>query len=361
MRTRALRTNFISTTTISVIALGLAASLASCSLAGGDDDASDKEGTGEVVLLTHESFVLPDDLKAAFEEETGLTLTIKATGDAGTLTNKLVLTKDAPEGDVVFGVDNTYAGRALAEGVFADYRPDDLPAGVEDLTIEGDESLTPIDTGAVCLNIDTGWFADNEIAEPSTLDDLLKPAYKDLTVLPGAATSSPGMAFLLTTIAAKGDEWSAYWTSLLDNGAKLVEGWSDAYYTDFTAGGGGGDRPIVLSYDSSPAFTVTEGGAATTTKALLDTCFEQVEYAGVLAGAENAEGAEKLVDFLLTPEVQAALPDAMYVYPAATDTPLPEAWATFTTRPTDPWTVPADDIDEHRDEWLTQWSDVTSR
>ena len=71
----------------------------------------------------------------------------------------------------------------------------------------------------------------------------------------------------------------------------------------------------MLSYDSSPAFTVD--GGRSTTAALLDTCFRQVEYAGVLAGAANPEGAEALVDWLLTDEVQAALPRAMYVFPVS--------------------------------------------
>ncbi len=144
-------------------------------------------------------------------------------------------------------------------------------------------------------------------AEPQSLDDLADPTYQDLFVLPGAASSSTGLAFLLATIAEYGDDWPDYWTRLMDNGAKLTAGWSDAYEVDFTQGGGGGDRPIVLSYDSSPAFTID--GDASTTTALLDTCFRQVEYAGVLTGADNPEGAEAVVDWLLSPEVQAALPD----------------------------------------------------
>ena len=188
----------------------------------------------------------------------------------------------------------------------------------------------------------------------------MKPAYRDLFVTPGAATSSPGMAFLLATVAAYGDEWPDYWTELMANDTKLTDGWSDAYQVDFTQGGGKGDRPIVLSYDSSPAFTVADDGTSTTS-ALLDTCFRQVEYAGVLDGAENPDGAKALVDFLLTPEVQAALPDSMYVFPVDSSVELPADWAKFAKQPTDPWQVDPADIAEHRDEWLREWSDITSR
>ena len=111
------------------------------------------------------------------------------------------------------------------------------------------------------------------------------------------------------------------------NDTTLTDGWSQAYETDFTQGGGHGRLPIVVSYDSSPAFTVPKGSSTSTTKALLDTCFRQVEYAGVLTGAQNVKGAEAFVDFLLSPAVQQALPDSMYVFPVRSGTPLPAAWA----------------------------------
>ena len=209
------------------------------------------------------------------------------------------------------------------------------------------------------MNVDDTWFAEHDLAPPTTLDDLADPAYEDLFVTPGATTSSPGMAFLLSTIAAYGDGWPDYWADLLDNGAKLTEGWSDAYQVDFTQGGGKGDRPIVLSYDSSPAFTVSDG--VSTTSALLDTCFRQVEYAGVLEGAENPDGAEALVDFLLSPEVQAALPDSMYVFPVDPAVELPKEWAEFAVQPESPYDVDPASITENRDAWLREWSDITSR
>ncbi len=325
---------------------------------GGPDDATKPT---RVVLVTHESFSLPKPLIKEFEQQSGLDLVIRATGDAGILTNKLVLTKEDPLGDVAFGVDNTFASRALDAGVFAAYDAA-LPDGAEQYRLPGDDAhdLTPVDNGSVCVNVDDTWFADHDLAPPRTLDDLIDPAYRGLFVTPGAATSSPGMAFLLTTIAAYGEDgWQDYWTKLMDNDVKLTAGWSDAYEVDFTQGGGHGDRPIVLSYDSSPAFTVS--GGRSSTSALLDTCFRQVEYAGVLDGAANPDGAEQLVDFLLSPEVQAALPESMYVFPVDSAVELPKEWARFAKQPSDPYQVDPAAIGEHRDEWLRDWSDITSR
>ncbi len=223
----------------------------------GSSDSTDGEVGGTVVLVTHSSFALPKKLVRSFESETGIDLETRSAGDGGTLTARLSLTKDNPTGDVAFGVDNTFASRPLDEGVFATYAAD-LPAGADEYVLdEGGDRLTPVDVGNVCVNVDTTWFEREGIEPPQTLDDLVDPAYEDLFVTSGASTSSPGMAFLLSTIAEYGEDgWQDYWTDLLANGAKVVDGWEDAYYGDFTQGGGEGERPIVLSYDSSPAFTV---------------------------------------------------------------------------------------------------------
>ncbi len=331
-----------------------------CSVVGGDS-ASKEPASDRVVLVTHESFALPEALQKKFEKESGYDLVVRASGDAGALTNKLVLTKDEPLGDASFGVDNTFASRALDEGVFVPYAAK-LPAGADQFVLAGDDdqALTPIDNANVCVNIDDTWFARHKLVPPTSLDDLVDPAYKNLFVTPGAATSSPGMAFLLTTIAAYGAKWPDYWERLMRNQTLLTEGWSDAYQVDFTQGGGKGDRPIVLSYDSSPAFTVADDGTSTTS-ALLDTCFRQVEYAGVLTGAENPAGAKALVDFLLSPAVQAALPESMYVFPVDSTVELPADWAKFARQPAEPFAVDPAQIAENRDLWLRMWSDATSR
>lgn len=358
---------------VSVLTTAVAASLvlSSCSTMGGGTDTGAEEspsgegaGPTEVVLVTHESFNLGEELPKRFEELTGYTLTVQAAGDAGTLTNKLALTAGDPTGDVAFGVDNTFASRALDAGVFAEHTPAGLPESVAAYQLPGDEGerLTPVDNGNVCVNVDTTWFAEEGIAPPASFEDLTEPAYQDLFVLPGASTSSPGMAFFLAVVAEYGEDgWQAYWQRLLDNGAKLVDGWEDAYYTDFTQGGGKGKRPVVLSYDSSPAFTVPEGGDTSTTAAVLSTCFTQVEYAGVLAGAANPEGAAALVDFLVSDEVQAQLPDLMYVYPVSDRVELPATWAELAPRPTDPLTLDPAEIEANRERWLSEWTELVTR
>ena len=317
---------------------------------GGDASAS-----GTVTLVTHDSWALDEQLIEQFEQESGLTVEVSAAGDAGTLVNQLVLTKDAPLGDAVFGVDNTFASRALEAGVVEEYTPSGLPEGAEQLG----GALTPVDQGDVCVNADEAWFEQSDLEVPQTLDELADPEYRDLLVVSNPATSSPGLAFLLATIGAYGEDgFEDYWASLVDNGVKVADSWEDAYYVDFSGAGEGGERPLALSYATSPAFTVSEDGSESTTSALLETCFRQVEYAGVLTGSDNSEGARELVDFLLTEDVQAALPESMYMYPADPGTELPADWEKFAPQADAPFEVEPAEVSEHRDEWIERWTET---
>lgn len=349
----------------SIIALVVAAALAGCGSESSKADTvqpADLSGS-TITVATHDSWAMSEDVLDKFTAKTGITVKIATSGDAGTLTNKLVLTKDAPIADGVFGIDNTFATRAIDEGVLAPYAPLVTPASLRQYQVpdQSDTFLTPVDYGDVCVNIDDAWFAAKKLAPPATFEDLTDPAYKGLLVTPGANTSSPGLAFLLATIGTYGDGWKSYWGKLLANDIKITAGWSDAYQVDFTAGGGKGDRPIVVSYSSSPPFTIPEGGDKPTTSALLDTCFRQVEYAGVLKGAKNPLGMKAFIDFMIGRDFQTALPENMYVYPVDSTVALPADWAKFAPVSPKPVTVSAADIAQNRSAWLTEWRELTTR
>jgi thiamine transport system substrate-binding protein len=336
--------------------------LAGCSVTTGSEDAGSADK--QVVVATHDSWAMSKGVMRQFTKATGYTVRVEPNGDAGQLTNKLVLTKGSPIADMTYGIDNTFASRAVDEGVLTDYVPEDEPDSASSYALDDPKAakqLTPIDYGDVCVNIDDVWFRKHHLVPPRTLDDLADPTYKNLFVTPGASTSSPGLAFLLATVAKYDADWPDYWQRLMANGTKLTSGWSDAYDVDFTGGGGDGDRPIVLSYASSPPFTIPEGGRRPTTSTLLDTCFRQVEYAGVLEGARNPQGAKAFIDFMTREAFQRALPDNMYVYPVDSAVALPPTWARFARTATHPFTVPAREIAENRDAWLRQWGDVTTR
>ena len=337
-------------------AVGLA--LAACD-SGGKGASASGSGGPTVTVVTHDSFSVPDDLIAAFQKDTGYTLQITPSGDGGELVNKLVLTKDAPLGDAVFGVDNSFASRVLTEKIIDTAAAVDLPQGADQYVVNNTPALAPIDFGEVCVNVDTAWFTEHGQTPPAAFEDLTKPEYKNLFVAINPSTSSTGMAFLLATIGHFGaDGFVQYWKDLVANGAKIDAGWSDAYYTDFSGGGAGGAYPIVVSYASSPAATLTADGSASTTAALLSTSTRQVEYAGVLAGAANPEGAKAFITWMLSPAVQTSIPENMYMYPVNPEATLSEAMQKFGAVSNEPIVVPADQIAANREAWLAVWSEA---
>ncbi|GAA1260621.1 thiamine ABC transporter substrate-binding protein [Saccharothrix xinjiangensis] len=324
--------------------------LSGCSVAATDEPA---EGERVVTLVTHDSFAVSQELLDAFKAETGITVKPLASGDAGEVTNKLVLTKDNPIGDVAFGVDSTFASRALREGVFAEHASPEARHGAQRYQLDPPNRLHAVDVGDVCLNVDVAALKD--VGEPAQLADLADPKYRDMLVVEDPATSSPGLAFLLATIATFGEgNWQRYWGQLTANGVKVVSGWEEAYTQDFSGSSGKGPRPVVVSYASSPSAEIGDDGTPRT-KALLDTCYRQVEYAGVLDGAKNAEDAEAVVDFLLSERFQADVPGQMYVYPSREGVALPGEWAKAAPLPTSSRSLPAAEVDANRERWVAEW------
>ena len=353
---------------VAALAAGLAVLAAGCTATSAPSTPTSEQSTptastptsgptqsDTLTVLTHDSFYLPDETLAAFEQASGYRVEYVAPGDGGTLVNQLILTKEAPLGDVVFGIDNTFAGRAVAAGVLAPYTSPALPEEATALAADGAGVLTPIDYGDVCLNADLAWFADKGLAVPRSLDDLIEPEYADLLVVSNPASSTPGLAFLTTTIAAKGMGYLDYWAQLKANGLKVVPGWTEAYTVEFSGSSGKGSRPLVLSYASSPASELDSDGKPRTAN-LPDTCLRQVEFAGVVAGARNEVGARAFIDWLLSPEVQAQIPESMWMYPVDPEAPLPPAWAEFGTSVAEPWHVPAETIAANRDSWIRDWT-----
>ena len=292
----------------------------------------------KVTLVAHDSFAMSDESIAQFQEASGFELEIIRAGDAGSLTNRLVLTKDSPIADVVFGIDNTFRGSADENGI-----------------IEGD--MVPVDYADVCFNYDRLWFEKRGMTPPTSWRDLTKPAYNSLTVVTNPLSSSPGLAFLATTVAAFGETaFEQYWKELRDNGVMVAAGWEEAYFTYFSGSSGNGEYPIVLSYSSSPAAEIREDGKSQTV-ALLDQCFRQTEFVGTLAGSSNPEGAKALVEFLLSESFQNTMPGLMYVYPVNEKAVIPAEWAEF--GPAANSTIGEDlSISTHRKKWQTKWSAI---
>ncbi len=276
----------------------------------------------ELRVLVHNSFDLPKPLLAKFEADAGVKLSIIKGGDAGEMLNKLILTRAQPIADVVYGLDNTLVAKALAANVLDAYSG---AASRRVATPQLASGVVPVDYGFVTINYDKAWFAKSALALPRTLDDLAQPAYRNLLVVQNPATSSPGHAFLLATVAGLGEEAAfAWWGRMRANGVKVAKGWSEAYYTEFSRNGG--TRPLVVSYASSPAAEVYFSkekiiAAPTASLFLKGGVFRQVEGVALVRGGGQREAAVKFIEFLRSGPVQEALQTSMWMFPAEPRTP----------------------------------------
>ena len=337
-------------------------------LAFGAASAQDAEA---VVVLTHDSFSIPEALLDAFEESTGTPVEILRSGDAGQMVNQAILSKNNPLGDLLYGVDNTFLSRALNAEIFAPYESPALQYVREDLIPDDGFHVTPVDYGDVCLNYDLAYFEEAGLDLPASLSDLTKEAYRGLLVVQNPATSSPGLAFLLATIAefgADGDySYLDFWRDLNANDVLVVDGWTDAYYGEFkVTGRDTGTRPMVVSYASSPPAEVLfsdDPAAGAITGAIVgdNMCFRQVEYVGVLVGADNEVAARQFIDFMLSPAFQEAMPLNMFVFPAREDITLPEVFAEHAVIPETPAFLDPAEIEANRDDWIQAWMEVILR
>jgi len=329
-------------------------------------DASDPEtaasSTGTALtLLTHDSFAVSEGTLEAFTEESGIEVEQIAGGDAGELVAKAILTKGQPEGDVLFGIDNTFLQRGLDGDIFAPYESPTLESVPDEFELDAEHRVTPIDVGDVCVN----WWTDSlpEEGPPETLADLAKPEYASTFVTQNPETSSPGFAFLLATIDEFGEDgWEQFWTDLRDGGMTVTAGWNDAYYGDFIAGGG--DSALVTSYASSPVAEVVFADPpvdAAPTGVLTDSCFRQIEFAGILEGTENVDGAQLLIDFLLSDTFQSDIPLNMFVEPANADVALPEAFTDHGITIDNPRTLTPEEIEANRSDWTDRWVEIVLR
>jgi len=333
-------------------ALALALGLAGCGDSG--DDVT-------ITVVTHDSFTPSDAVLAQFTEDTGITVKVLASGDAGEALNQAILTKDHPEGDVFFGVDNTFLTRALDANLFVPYESPALAHVDPSFVLDPEHRVTPIDYGDVCVNYDKQWFADHELPVPSSLEDLTKPEYDGLLAVENPATSSPGLAFLLATVDRFGEGgWRNYWSALRANHVAVANGWEDAYYGQFSGGSGSeGDRPLVVSYASSPPAEVVSADPPVDEAPIgvvEDGCFRQVEQAGILRGTDHEDAARTLIDFLLSKPFQDDMPLTMFVFPVSDEATLPDVFVDNAATPAAPIEIDPATIGEHRDEWIDEWT-----
>ncbi len=327
------------------------------------------EAVRTLTVMTHDSFDVSEEVVAAFQASCNCEVQFLQAGDTGLMLNQALLSKDNPLADVLYGVDNTFLSRALAGDILEPHRSPALADIADELKLDPQFRMLPVDYGDVCLNYDKAWFEEHDLVPPADLLDLTKPEYKGLTVVENPATSSPGLAFLLATVGRFGETgdytYLDYWADLRANDVLATDGWEDAYWGNFTYASDG-DRPIVVSYASSPPvevyFAEQPFDEAPTGVVVADgSCFRQVEFVGILKGGENRALAEQWIDFMLGTTFQEDIPLKMFVFPANGKAELPDVFARFAQIPDNPVTVDPEAIEANREGWIRAWTQTVLR
>ncbi|WP_372344088.1 thiamine ABC transporter substrate binding subunit [Streptomyces sp. KL116D] len=349
------------------VAVAVGLGLVTLSACGSSNDSGSGGDSKTVTLVSHDSWAVSKNVLADFEKKSGYQVKVLKDGDAGEAVNKAILSKGNPQGDVFFGVDNTLLSRALDNGIFASYKAEGLADVKSEYRLDsGKNRVTPVDTGDICVNYDKAYFEQHELTPPASFADLTKPAYKDLLVTENAATSSPGLGFLLGSAASQGDDgWQGYWKKLKANGVKVVDGWDQAYNEEFSGSAGGkkakGDRPLVVSYASSPPAEAIYSDPQPKTSPVgvaTGTCFRQIEFAGLLDGAKNEKGGQALIDFLVSKEFQEDMPLNMFVDPVTKSATPPAEYTKYAVPVDDAETMSPRKIADNRDDWVKSWTSL---
>ncbi len=320
-----------------------------------------KSGPTQLNVMTHDSFAVSEAVIKEFEQANEVKVNIIMSGDTGSALNQAILTKASPIADVFYGVDNTFLSRALGADIFETYSSPILKDIPDQFQLDKSLRALPVDYGDVCINYDKAYFAEKKLAIPQTLDDLLKSEYRGLLVVENPAVSSPGLAFLLATIAKYGSEgYLNYWQELRANNLVVVNDWNTAYYINFSGSSGKGLQPLVVSYNTSPAAEVIYASeklneAPTATLVGPDMCFRQIEFVGILKGTHQLALAQKFVDFMLSQTFQEDMPLKMFVYPVNTRASLPAEFIKFVQIPEKPAFIAPEKIAANLDTWIMQW------
>jgi thiamine transport system substrate-binding protein len=320
------------------------------------------KGPVTLTVMTHDSFAASEPVITAFEQANNVKVVFLKSGDAGAALNKAILSKDAPLADVFYGVDNTFLSRAIDAGIYVPYASPLLAKIPAEFQLDGQNRALPVDYGDICINYDKAYFVSHNLPIPTSLEDLLKPEYKDLLVVENPATSSPGLGFLLATVKHFGPYgYLDYWRALRLNGVVVVDGWETAYYTNFSASSGHGPQPLVVTYGTSPAAEVIYASLPLTdapTASILgpDTCFRQVEFVGILKGTKHLALAQKFVDFMLDRQFQEDIPLQMFMYPVNPEAALPQEFTRYARTAAQPAILDPAMIAANRDQWIADWT-----
>lgn len=287
-----------------------------------------------LTVWTYDSFVSEwgpaQALADLWKEKTGLTVEFVSKGDGGALLSELLSQGNNETVDVVIGLDDRLAQSAIASGLFREMSLSNLSKIDDKWKVDEKNRLVPYDYG----NFAIIWDSEALDTPPTSLEELTDARFAKKLIIMDPRTSTPGLGFLAWTESIYGSTWEKYWERLAPSILAMTPGW-DTGYGLFTKG----EAPLVLSYSTSPAYhKAYENTERYKTLVFTEGHTAQIELAGIMKRSKRVKEAEKFIDFLLSSEAQAILPETQWMYPVNSDTTLPES---FLIIPNDIKTIPS--------------------
>ncbi|WP_395063673.1 2-aminoethylphosphonate ABC transporter substrate-binding protein [Paraburkholderia silvatlantica] len=270
-----------------------------------------------VVLYTADGLEnLYKDVLPAFEKKEGVKVNIVTAG-SGEVVNRANVEKDSPKADVIVTLP-PFIQQAQQSGLLQPY-----------------QSVNYKNVPTIAKATDGSWatFVNNYFSfainpdvvknEPKTFADLLHPDYSGKVAYSNPATAGDGMAVIILTTSLMGEDKAFDYLKKLEQSAKFHTkgtGYLDVLLSrneisvangdlqmdlDDAANGGLSLKPIFLAADAN--------GHPTTF---------QLPYAiGLIKGGPNQAEGKKLIDYLMSTDVQSKVPD-IFGIPARTDVAL---------------------------------------
>ena len=316
-----------------------------CGCIGGDED------DNGLTIYTYDSFVAewgPGPVVfSAFEQAYGAELTVVSMGSSGEMLTRAIAEKDDPQADVLLGINDLQMYRAFEAGLLEEYIPQGHDSIPDSLVMDTEWRITPFDYGYMAIIYDSEAVS----APPQSFEDLRDERWEDSLIVEDPRTSSPGLSFLLWTIAVYGEQFDQYWEDISDSLLTVAPSWSTAYYGMFMEG----EAPCVVSYSSSPAYHLAFEQTQRYKGVIMDEgAFVQIEGAGIVSGTGNQSLAEEFIDFMLTDDFQGELALTQFMLPVIPGTELPDSYSIVETSD-NILEFDRSLIGENLDQWVQRW------
>ena len=302
-----------------------------------------------LTVYTYESFISEwgpgPKVKEAFEKTCDCTVNFVGVADGVALLSRLKLEGAASKADIVLGLDTNLVQEAKDTGLFAPHGIDTSAANVPGGF--ADDVFIPYDYGHFAVIYDTQTLK----TPPASLKELVEGDASQKIVIQDPRTSTPGLGLLLWVKSVYGDKAPEAWAKLKNRILTVTPGWSESYGM-FTKG----EAPMVLSYTTSPAYhMIAENTDRYQAAAFSEGHYIQIEVAGLLKNAPDAQLAKDFLAFMLTPGFQDAIPENNWMMPVAkTSAPLPEAFNKL-VQPQKTFLMSPEEVAKNRKAWIDEW------